>query len=271
MKKLLHRAALAATLLITPLAVWAQDLSEIVSAQLLPGWRSADGTHMAGLEIRLAPGWKTYWRAPGDAGIPPRFDWRASRNLAGAQIHWPVPQRVDQGGMITIGYSGTVVLPLRLTPARAGRDITLAGYVNLGVCEDVCIPVDLKLSATLPSAATTRDPRIAAALANRPDTAAEAGVQDVSCTLAPGKNGALKITAKMRLNPTGREEMAVIETDNPRVWVAPATTHRSGRTLTAETEMMHVDGSSFALNRQGIRITVLGASKMVDIKGCPAG
>ncbi|MBZ8118178.1 hypothetical protein KUD11_05905 [Roseovarius sp. LXJ103] len=271
MKPLLHPLALIATLLITPLAALAEDLSDVVSAKLLPGWRSADGTHMAGLEITLAPGWKTYWRAPGDAGIPPQFDWRASQNLAGAEIRWPVPNRVDQDGMISIGYSGTVVLPLRLTPSRAGRDITLSGQISMGVCEDVCIPVDLTLSATLPKDGTARDPRIAAALANRPDTQKEAGVTGVSCAISAGSDGALKLSAQMRLGDTGRDEMVVVETDNPKVWVAPTTSARNGNTLTAETELMHVEGSSFALNRQGIRITVLGGSKMVDIKGCPAG
>ncbi|MFY9239823.1 MAG: protein-disulfide reductase DsbD domain-containing protein [Roseovarius sp.] len=271
MKPILRAFALAAALLIAPLAAVAQDLSDVVSAKLLPGWRSADGTHMAGLEITLAPGWKTYWRAPGDAGIPPQFDWRASRNLSGAEIRWPVPKRVDQDGMITIGYSGTVVLPLHLTPSRTGHDITLSGQVSMGVCEDVCIPVDLTLTAILPKDATARDPRIAAALANRPYTKKEAGVSGVSCAISAGKDGALKLTAQMRLSDTGRDEMVVVETDNPKVWVAPATSTRSGNTLTAKTELVHVDGSSFALNRQGIRITVLGGSRMVDIKGCPAG
>lgn len=266
-----RRLTLCATLMAAPAALVAQDLSDIVSADLLPGWRSADGTHMAGLEIRLAPGWKTYWRAPGDAGIPPQFDWRASRNLSGVEVSWPVPERVDQAGMITIGYSGTLVLPLRLTPKRSGSDISLTGEVNLGVCQDVCIPVDLKVSTVLPSAATSRDPRIAAALADRPDTQTEAGVTGVSCTIAPGQDGALKLTAEMRLPHTGSHEMAVIETDNPQVWVAPAQTTRTGNSLVAETELMHVEGHAFALNRKGIRITVLGGAQMVDIKGCPAG
>ena len=58
-------------------------------ADLLTGWRLEDGRHAAAIRIRLDPGWKTYWRAPGDGGIPPSFDWQGARNLAGWSVHWP--------------------------------------------------------------------------------------------------------------------------------------------------------------------------------------
>ena len=64
-------------------------LDEVVSASVLTGWRMENGHHMAALRITLAPGWKTYWRAPGEAGIPPRFDWTGSDNLSAVTVHWP--------------------------------------------------------------------------------------------------------------------------------------------------------------------------------------
>lgn len=231
----------------------------------------ADGTHMAGLELQLKPGWKTYWRAPGDAGIPPSFDWRKSGNLAGAQIAWPVPKRMDQGGMTAIGYADTVVLPLRLTPDRPGGEIRLRGTLDMGVCDDICVPVTLKVDAALPNTAVKRDPRIAAALANRPDTAAEAGVGRVACSVRPAKDGGLHLRAEVTMPHRGKGEMVVVETMNPGIWVAPTRTSRQGGTLIAETDLLHVEGRAFALDRSGLRLTVISAKGAVDIQGCPAG
>ncbi|MCZ4352199.1 protein-disulfide reductase DsbD family protein [Roseovarius aestuarii] len=249
----------------------AQSAGDVMQARILPGWRMKDGTHMAGVELRMVPGWKTYWRAPGDAGIPPTFDWRNSVNLVGAQIAWPVPKRIDQGGMTTIGYSDVVVLPLRLTPDRAGRDIRLRGTLDMGVCKDICIPVTFNVDAALPSSATKRDPRIAAALANRPDTAREAGVGRVVCTVHPAQDGGLKLRAEVTLPHRGADEMVVVETSNPAIWVAPTRTTRQGGRLIAQTDLVHVEGRAFALDRSGLRLTVLSSQGAVDIQGCPAG
>jgi DsbC/DsbD-like thiol-disulfide interchange protein len=248
----------------------AAPAADMVEARLLPGWRAADGTHIGALEISLRDGWKTYWRAPGDAGIPPRFDWRGSRNLGDVGVVWPVPRTISQNGVRTIGYADSVVLPLRISPQDTGRPVTLKGAVEMGICKDVCVPVSLKLSHELPADDTGRDPRIVAALAARPFTAQEAGVADVSCRVSPIEGG-LRLRAEIDLPRQGRDEIAVIETDNPAVWVAQAQSERRGRSLVAETELYHVDGKAFALDRSGLRVTVLGDGKAVDIQGCPAG
>ncbi|MDX1785495.1 protein-disulfide reductase DsbD domain-containing protein [Roseovarius sp. ZX-A-9] len=270
-QRLFHIFLTCAALLAPGLPVAAAgSLDDVLKARVLTGWRMADGTHMAGLEITLRPGWKTYWRAPGDLGIPPSFDWRGSGNLAGVEIQWPTPAALLQDGMTTIGYTGRVVFPLKVLPDRAGRDIRLQGALDLGVCEDVCIPVNLNISATLPRDAQRRDPAIAAALADRPYSATEARVGSVHCTLSP-REGGLTLRADIRMPSAGGTEVAVIETDNPQVWVAPAKTTRNGGTLTAQTRLEHAEGRSFAVNRSALRITVLGTSYAVDIQGCPAG
>ncbi|RKF17219.1 hypothetical protein D6850_01555 [Roseovarius spongiae] len=262
--------ACLATALAATFAHAAGSVEDVLEARLLPGWRMADGTHMAALEITLDPGWKTYWRAPGDLGIPPQFDWSGSRNLAGVEIVWPTPEPILQAGTTTIGYDGRVILPLRVLPRRAGRDVRLDGLLDLGVCRDVCIPVQLRLDADLPRTTEKRDPRIAAALADQPYSASEARVGAVRCTLAPA-DGGLRLHAEIAMPSSGGREFAVVETDNPAVWVAPAKAARKGDTLTVNTRMVHAEGRSFAVNRKGLRITVLGTSYAVDIQGCPAG
>ncbi|QYX57467.1 hypothetical protein K1T73_03445 [Roseovarius sp. SCSIO 43702] len=242
----------------------------VVSARILPGWRMADGTHMAGLELTLDRGWKTYWRAPGDAGIPPEFDWRGSRNLAGARVLWPRPRVYDDAGLLTIGYKDRVVLPLAVKPGETGGDVTLDTAIDMGVCRDVCVPVQLHVTGTLPASVTRPDPAIAAALAARPLDGDEAGAGAVTCRIAPAKGG-LTLTAQVMLPPTGGEETVVVETSNPEVWVAPVKTSRSGNGLSLSTYLAHASGRPFAVDRSGLRFTVLGAQRAVEIEGCTGG
>lgn len=269
MARILTHILAAALCLLTAPARAQQDTS-MVDVHILPGWRAADGQHVAGLEIRLADGWKTYWRAPGDAGIPPRFDWRGSSNLKAVQVEWPTPREIDQGGIKTIGYDQSVVLPLRLTPARGGQDITLSGEIDMGVCKNVCVPVTLSLNHNLPVSGGKPDPRIVAALAERPYSASEGGVSRVACRITPVKDG-LHLRAEIDLPSTGGRELAVFEARDPNIWIAPSETTRQGGRLVAETNLYHVEGRAFALDRSALRITILGRNSAVDVQGCPAG
>lgn len=248
----------------------AQNLRDIVQVEVLPGWRGADGTHMAALRVTMADGWKTYWRSPGEAGIPPRFDWRGSRNLLGAEMIWPTPRITVDHGMLTIGYSRELVLPMQLLPKRSGQDVRLKGLIEIGVCREVCIPAELRVNATLPAGGAQRDPRIAASLANRPYTASEAGVGRVACRVLPSQDG-LGLRAEIDMPRLGGNETAIIEVSDPMVWVAKPKTTRQGGRLVAQTSLHHVEGRSFALDRKGIRVTVLAGGEAVDIQGCPAG
>ena len=247
-------------------AAFAQSNSDMIRGTLLPGWQQSDGSHVAGLALDLAPGWKTYWRAPGDAGIPPRFDWRGSRNLAAVSIQWPTPEVMDQNGMVSIGYPHDVVLPVVIRPKSAG-DIRVKARVELGVCRDICIPAEITVTGTLPSGPGKRDPRIVAALVDQPLSADEAGVGHVTCSVRPSQGG-VGLRAEIAMPSAGGREFTIVETNNPQLWVAEARTMRKGRKVIAETVVSHVDGRPFALDRSGLRITVLGRDHAVDIRGC---
>lgn len=243
----------------------AQD-TPIVRAELRPGWRMANGDHVAALHLTLAPGWKTYWRAPGDAGIPPLFDWSGSANTDSVAISWPTPQVFHQSGMRSVGYARQVVLPLHIATANAAGDVRLLGEVQLGVCHDICVPQTLQLDAVLPASATKIDPVIAAAMADVPFTEAEAAVRSVSCTIG-AEGGKMTLRAEIDMPAQGAVE-TVIETANPEVWVAePTTSQHNGRIVT-ETQLQHISGQAFALDRSGVRITVLAKGHAVDIQGC---
>ncbi|SEV94977.1 Disulphide bond corrector protein DsbC [Aliiroseovarius sediminilitoris] len=240
---------------------------EVVKIDVLPGWRNGQGQHVAALRIRLAEGWKTYWRAPGEAGIPPRLNWQGSKNLAAVQFHWPVPEVFDISGIRTIGYANELVLPMTLVPKTAGQPISLTGNVNLGVCLDVCMPMDAKISVELPAHGSGLAAPIKQALRERPDTAQEAGLQRAVCKVEPAKGG-LRVTVKIEMPQIGPNEVVVVETANPSVWVSERATMRQGGALTTVADLVHNSGTPFALNRSDLRMTVLAAGRGVDIRGC---
>jgi DsbC/DsbD-like thiol-disulfide interchange protein len=257
---------LAGAVAATALPAAAQAPGEVASAQILGGWREPSGQHIAAVRITLAPGWKTYWRAPGEAGIPPEFDWSASHNVRGVTPLWPVPHVFWQNGMRSVGYSGSVVLPLVVAPAADGQAMHLSGRIDIGVCEDVCVPVTIELSGDLPALGAP-DPAISTAMSARPLAAAAAGVTAVTCAVEPIADG-LRVTASVHMPALGPDEAAVVEVGDPSIWVSEPVTHRAGGVLHATAEMVPPNGRPFAIDRSAIRITVLAGETGVDIRGC---
>jgi DsbC/DsbD-like thiol-disulfide interchange protein len=135
------------------------------SARLIGGERQG-ANWRAGLDLILDEGWRTYWRVPGDAGVPPQFDWSRSRNVQRATILWPAPKRFTDEGGETIGYKERVVFPVDVVAKDLGRPIDLALDVFLGVCAKICIPVKLELSL-VQSQAVPADASLIAAFAAR--------------------------------------------------------------------------------------------------------
>ncbi|MCX7566916.1 protein-disulfide reductase DsbD family protein [Sulfitobacter sp. F26169L] len=239
-------------------------------ATLIDGWQQADGTRVSAVRIILADGWKTYWRAPGDAGIPPEFNWKGSQNLSGVSVSWPTPVVFEQNGMRSVGYTNQVILPLSVAAKRTDKPVQIKLKMEIGVCKDICVPQTLTLQGTLGATGATPVASIAAALAEQPYTASEAGARGVTCALSPSDKG-LNITARLSLPSTGGQEHVVIEAGRPDVWVSEATAKRNGNTLTAQAEIVPNGSGPLALDRSAIRFTVLGTSHAVDLRGCTSG
>jgi DsbC/DsbD-like thiol-disulfide interchange protein len=136
----------------------------VVASRLVVAGGIEDGAYRAALEIDLPDGWHTYWRNPGDAGIPPIFDVAKSANLGDFSIGYPVPARHVDGAGTSLIYEGRLMLPIRAVPARPGEPVTLAVRVLYGLCEQVCVPAEADVSARLEPAAAA-DPEAAAAIA----------------------------------------------------------------------------------------------------------
>jgi len=241
---------------------------DVAAAQLRPGWQENGGSQIVAFHLTLRDGWKTYWRAPGDAGIPPQFDWTGSQNVKSVRFHWPRPEVFSLSGMQTVGYTHELVLPVEVVPIDPAKPVTLKAAVDLGVCSDICVPVSFTVAAALPRPGVA-DETIRRALRQRPSTAKEAGVTSVICEIAPQSDG-LRLTAVMTMPSTGGTEVVMVEPGVPGVWVSPADVSRTGNQLRAVVDLVGPGGGAFALQRGNIVLTVLGKHRAVDIRGCTA-
>lgn len=139
-------------LLATPAALagetaW-QEVAPGVNLRLIStGQVSPDGKTMLGLEIDMPDTTKTYWRVPGEAGLPTDLDFSNSIGIAGHTILWPYPTRSEQGGYLDYVYFGPTVLPVELRTEPGAETIELSAMV--GVCSEICVPAQARFSLPL--------------------------------------------------------------------------------------------------------------------------
>jgi DsbC/DsbD-like thiol-disulfide interchange protein len=230
---------------------------------------TAGGRLGAGLQIKLDAGWKTYWRYPGEAGLPPRFDFSRSENVAAVEVAWPAPHRFESGGTVSIGYDGTVVFPLTVRPRDPARPVVLAADVSFAVCGTLCVPAEARISLPLaadPAAAPVR----AAAVIGGGDAAAalQRALARVPrpAALGAGRPGALAI-ARVAIDRTATPWRATVEALAPpdaelfvegptEAWAlpvpAPATATGAGRAQFA----FDLDGAPAGAPLEGARLTL---------------
>jgi len=128
------------------------DVTEQARTRLVAAEDSVAPDHdviRIGWQVDLAPGWKTYWRAPGEAGLPPRFDWSGSANVAAVDVAWPTPERMTAYGFDSIVYDDIVVLPISVRLRDPGQPVSLQLKVAYMVCEEICIPLEAHHHLTL--------------------------------------------------------------------------------------------------------------------------
>ena len=141
---------------------WQQDAHSAV--RLLAGSRSG-AVLLGGIAFQLQDGWKTYWRTPGDSGVPPRFDFSRSDNVEAVTVMWPAPRQFDDGaGGTSLGYKHQVVLPLRIVAKNPDKPLVLRADINYAVCEKLCVPVEAKAELAFASVASTEDTALSEAL-----------------------------------------------------------------------------------------------------------
>jgi thiol:disulfide interchange protein/DsbC/DsbD-like thiol-disulfide interchange protein len=108
-----------------------------------------------GLRIIHDPEWHTYWRNPGDSGLPTQLEWELPAGWKAGPIQWPTPKRMAIGPLANYGYEGEIILPIVMQvprSAQAGSEVTLKAQASWLVCRDVCIPGDAYLAIQIPIA-----------------------------------------------------------------------------------------------------------------------
>lgn len=239
------------------------DSTGLVNIDVVDGWATQNGARMAGIRIQVTDGWKTYWRSPGDAGVPPQFDWQGSQNLAAVHIFWPRPEVFDTYGQRTLGYAGEIILPVELIPTDPTQAIVVAGQAQLGVCRDICVPV----TESYGEVATNDTPAIKVSLAAQPSIMDHGTAR---CELTPIEDG-LRLTATLAVPHQGGDEITVVELSPADVWVSEPVTARRGGMLTTTADLVPPNAMPFDLDRSSLRITVLGRDGATETHGCQAG
>jgi suppressor for copper-sensitivity B len=187
-----------------------------------------DATVPLGLDFDLKPGWKIYWRSPGDAGLPPELDWTGSENLQSAALGWPAPRRFAVQGLETVGYEGRVVLPITARLVHVGTALRLRAALHYLTCSNICVPhathfvLDLAAGPGGPSADAAL---IARYVAREPRHEETPDLAIRSAQVIPGAHPALELyaTATPRLHdPDVFVEGAGDVFGAPRVEVGPA-------------------------------------------------
>jgi DsbC/DsbD-like thiol-disulfide interchange protein len=188
---------------------WAQSLKS--SARLI-GDADDDGLRRAGIEIRLAPGAITYWRNPGDAGLPPMLSFTGSTNLAQASAAFPAPQRLAEGADVAFGYDRDVILPIDVKPIEAGKPVTLAVKLNYAVCEKICVPAQASLRLVLPAEAHS-SPYAGALAAARSQVPRKVELADLGAQLVGAGAGAWRLC--LAAQPGAKRNLFI---EPPEMW-----------------------------------------------------
>jgi len=198
---------------------WQSDVHSAV--RLLAGSRSG-AVLLGGIAFQLQPGWKTYWRTPGDSGVPPRFDFSKSENVESVTVLWPAPLKFDDGaGGHSLGYHNTIVLPLRIVLKSADKPVTLRADISYAVCEKICIPVEANAELAFQSVASTEDSALFAALETVPKPA-NVGDANPLTIRDVKREGPSQVTVDV-VTPDAREVNLFVEGPTPD-WALPVPT-----------------------------------------------
>jgi DsbC/DsbD-like thiol-disulfide interchange protein len=225
-------------------------------ARLIGG--GEQGEHwLAGVEITLDPGFKTYWRTPGDSGLPPRFDWSGSENVATTEIRWPAPKRHEDAAGVAYVYGKQAVIPILVKPKDPTKPIRLVLALEYGVCNDICIPAHADLTLDITAAATERR-AIEAALAKVPLPQALGAQADLAVlAIAPltGDKPAFAVTIRA---PSGTKPALFPE--GAENWFLSASHPADGDRFTVTVEEKPKDASG----PTPLRLTLVAGDKAIE-------
>ena len=240
---------------------WQRDTHSAI--RLVAGSRSG-AVLLGGIAIQLQPGWKTYWRTPGDSGVPPRFDFSKSDNVEAVTVLWPAPMKFDDGaGGVSLGYKQQVVLPLRIVAKNTDKPVTLRADINYAVCDKLCIPVDAKAELAFASVASTEDGNLSDALnaVPKPANVGDPNPLTIRDVKREGKaNVLVDVTA-----PGGKEVSLFVEGPTPD-WALPIPKLIEGGPPGVKRFAFELDGLPPGASADGaaLKLTLVGGDRAYE-------
>ena len=222
---------------------------------------------LAGVEIALDAGFKTYWRNPGESGLPPAFDWSKSTNVGAVEVLWPAPSRSEDAGGVSYGYHGRVLFPVRVRPRDPTKPINLGLKIDYGVCKDICIPAQAELSLGLPAIASPgARAAMKAALARVPKPQPLNADADLAVLAAEPASfdGKPRLAVKVRAPSDGNPSLFV---EAPENWFLLAAPQPSQISPGAPTKTFLVDVLERPRNAAGpidLRFTLVAGDKAIE-------
>lgn len=228
-----------------------------------------------GVEVRLDEGWKTYWRSPGDAGIPPFVEWDGSQNLANADFQWPAPIRFNFYDLETFGYEKSVVFPIMAQVDRTGEAVNLRARVDLLVCDDVCIPHSFEAALDLPAGPAT--PSDHANLIDRyqnqvPGDGSRAGLSFAGADVSGPASKPL-IRAAFRADTPFQNPDLLVEGHEDAIFSSPSFEfHDGGRLVLASVEAEDIfgEGAAVDLESDPLVFTLIDGARSMETATMPA-
>lgn len=243
---------------------WVSDLHS--SLRLIAGGKDGDDALRAGIEIKVAPGWHTYWRYPGDSGVPPRFTFPGSDNVGAVKVSYPAPHTITDETGTTIGYNDNVVFPLRVVPRQKGKPVTLRLHVDYAVCEKMCVPVEAKTELTLPGGNAETAAALVSAQARvpKPVSAAEAGL---TARLVNDKTPKPLVFVDL-VAPTGEKVQIFVEGPSPE-WALPVPKPAPGAPPGHQHFGFELDGIPPGVDPKGpyeLTFTIVRGTQPIEVK-----
>lgn len=219
---------------------------------------------VAGIEIEMEDGWKTYWRNPGSSGVPPRVEWSKSQNVGRLDVQFPAPQRMADPEGDIIGYKRHVVLPVRLAANDPSLPISLKLDVELGICKDICIPIQASLELDFPAGTASKPAgeRLEAALSRVPRPATARTARDPQVRSAKVElTGAKPHIAIEGVFPGGAKDADIFLEAPDGLWVPLAKRDGSADGDVARFVVDLTDGADVSdLKGKTLRVTLVSAA-----------
>jgi DsbC/DsbD-like thiol-disulfide interchange protein len=240
---------------------WQKDGHSAV--RLLAGSRSG-AVLLGGIAIQLQPGWKTYWRTPGDSGVPPRFDFSKSENIEAVTVLWPAPTKFDDGaGGHSLGYHNQIVLPLRIVAKNTDKPVTLRADINYAVCEKLCIPVEASAELAFTSVASTEDSALFAALDTVPKPASVGDPNPL--TIRDVKRDGKSTVVVDAVSPDARAVSLFVEGPTPD-WALPVPKLLDHGPPGVKRFAFELDGVPSGVSPQGaaLKLTLVGGDRAYE-------